>query len=242
MTTETFADAFKKNVSNTMKLFQDSTTAIIDVQAKQVEFASNLYTQALDTFESINKNNLGNSFDSPEKMIEIIKKNFESISNLSKSTLKTALELGNRTFSTAFSKQVIDKISETYSKQAEEIAVFNQKYFDIMSKKFDTTAPFFNYSLMEKLKKDFDANIEFSKEQLHSIIDSYNKITNPSFESNKFFLNEISKQIDTMVDTNLRLWSELMSEFNFKTTETSNTNTNFKKTRSNSESKIQTAS
>lgn len=241
MTPETFAETFKKSMSNTMKSFQDTTAIVLDAHAKHLSFMNDICTQSLHTFQDINKSNSVNSFNSPEKVIDMIKNNFECISNLSKSTLKTALEFGKQASSPTISKQTTDNIIETYTKQAENMVALNQKFFDAMTKQGDTDKFFFNSTIMEKSKKDFDANVELSKEQLHSIIDSYNKVTNPSFESNKSFLNNISKQIDTMFDANLKLWSELMGTTAQKNSEPepNHMNGNFNK-KGRTESKLQT--
>lgn len=245
MTTETFSDTFKRSVNNTMKSFQDTTATVLDAHVKNLAFMNDICTQSLNTFQDMNKSNSVNAFTSPEKIMDMLRSNFERISNLSKSTLKTALEFGKQSASPAISKQTTDNIIETYNRQAENMVAFNQKYFDAITQHGDSDKSFFNSKLMEKSKRDFDANVELSKEQLHSIIDSYNKITNPSFESHKSFLNNISKQIDTMFDSNLKMWSDLMGSTAQKDQEpepnhmNNHTNGNFNK-KARTETKLHT--
>jgi hypothetical protein len=235
MKTENFTEAFKNNVNNTIKLFQDSTMAIIEAQSKQIEFASEICTKAVNSFESFNKTNFDGSFGTPEKIIETIQKNFENMSNMTKATLKTAFDFGKQTSSSTFSKEIMDTIIESYSKQTENIASFNQKYFDAVNKQFNATKQFFNSSLTEKLKKDFDSNLELSKEQLHAIIDSYNKITNPSSETNQSFFKKLNEQLDTMVNVNLKLWSDLIGAYS--DSESGRTDANFAKNVANNAQK-----
>lgn len=232
MAPENFAQTFKQNVSNAMKLFQDSTKAIIEAQSKQIEFTSGIYTKSVEAFDNLNKNNVNDSFGTPEKVTETIQKNFESISNLYKETLKGTMEYIKQANQVLFSKKAFDEIIENYTKQVKDIASFSQKYVDVVSKQANqanTTKPFFNSDLTEKFKKNFDANVELLKEQMRSMVNSYSRVTNPSFEATEIFFNKLNEQVETSLNANLKLWSNLINTDNAKKTEAKNGNGIFNK-------------
>ena len=49
MTTDNFAEKFLKNVSDTMKMFQDSTKEIIEAQSKQIALTNEICTKTVKT-------------------------------------------------------------------------------------------------------------------------------------------------------------------------------------------------
>ena len=188
MTTEKFTDAtetFKKNVSETMKWLQDTTATIIETQNKQMKSASDIYNKTMNTaFAGINKDNFSSSFGVSEKVAEILQKNIETITNMSKATMKTAMDFGKQATSETFSKDSTSKIVESYKKQVEEITAFNKKSFESLTKQFDTTNTT-TAEWTEKWKNEFETTVATSKEKIQSIVDSYTKLATPSFESKK---------------------------------------------------------
>jgi hypothetical protein len=237
MTTEKFtetAETLKKNVTNTMKWLQDTTSTIIETQSKQMKSASEMYSKVMTaTLEGITKDNFSTSFQWSETMVEVLKKNIEAISEMSKTTMKTATEFGKQTSTETFSKETMTKIIDTYKKQVEEITTFNKKSFETITKQFDltnTTTPFTTYA--EKFKKEFEANVETSKEKVQTIVDSYKKIATPSTEANKELFNKLNTEINTSVNSNLKIWSDLLNTYSAKGFETPNM-TEFFKTASN---------
>ena len=70
---ENFAELFKKNMSDTIKLFQDTTKKVIDTQSKQLEFTTEIYKKSIATLENFNKNSF-NDFFTPEKALNTIQK------------------------------------------------------------------------------------------------------------------------------------------------------------------------
>jgi len=245
MATEKFSEAtetFKKSVNDTMKWLQDTTATIIETQNKQMKSASEMYSKAMSsTLEGINKDNFKNSFGWSETVVEILKKNIETISDMSKASMKTAMEFGKQNGSETFSKEKVATIIESYKKQVEEIIAFNKKSFDNITKQFETTKTSFT-PLAEKFKKEFESTIASSKEKIQSIIDSYSKIANPSVEANKDIFNKLKDQMNANFNTNLKFWSELTNAYGTKNFETKNVADFFKNnafTGSNGSSKKQ---
>ncbi len=225
--TET-AETFKKNVSDTMKWLQDTTATIIETQNKQMKSASEMYSKAINmTLEGMNKDNFNSSFGMSETMMEIFKKNIETISNMSKATMKTAMEFGKQTGADAFSKDKIATIVESYKKQVEEITALNKKSFDSITKQYDAAKASFA-PMAEKFKKEFDATMGTSKAKIQEIIDSYSKITKPSIEANKEMFSKLNKQMGASVSDNLKLWSDFMSAYTTKNSEAKNITDLFK--------------
>lgn len=242
MTTEKYtetAETFKKNVTDTMKWLQDTTATIIETQNKQMKSASEMYSKAINaTLEGINKDNFNSSFGWSETVMEILKKNIETISEMSKATMKTATEFGKQAGSETFSKGTTDKIIESYKKQAEDITAWNKKSFDMITKQFETTKT--SYSpWAEKFKKEFEASVASSKTNIQSIIDTYSKLTNPSVETNKNLFNKLNNQMNANINANLKFWSELTSEYSDKSSEIAKSTAEFlkKSTLKNDDSK-----
>lgn len=225
MTTEKIketAETFEKNVNNTVKWLQDITSTIIETQNKQMKSASDMYNKAINTtLGGINKDNFNSSFGLSETMVEVLQKNIESISNMSKAAIKTAMDFGKQTSSETFSKEKMTSIIESYKKQAEEITSWNKKSFETFTKQFDTTKASLT-PWTEKFKNEFEANVQSSKEKTKSIVDSYKKLATPSIEANKELFNKLNSQITDSVNANLKLWSELMSKYGTKGFETKN--------------------
>lgn len=225
MTTEkNFTEAtetFKKNVTDSMKWFQDTTATIIETQNKQMKLASEMYSKAINaTIEGVNKDNFNTSFGWSETIVELLKKNILTITEMSKSSMKTAADFGKQASSENFSKETASKLIETYKKQAEEIAAWNKKSFETLTSQFETTKTSYT-PFVEKYKKEYEATFVKSKDKVQSIVDTYSKFANPSVESNKELFSKLNSQMNDNFNTNLKFWSDLTSEYNLNTTETS---------------------
>ncbi len=242
MTTQKFtetAETFKKNVSDSMKWLQDTTATIIETQNKQMKSASEMYSKAMNaTLEGINKENFSSSFGVSETVVEILKKNIETISDMSKVTMKTAMEFGKQAGADAFSKEKMASIVESYQKQVEEITALNKKSFDSITKQYDASKASFG-PMTEKFKKEFETTIKTSQDKVQGIIDSYTKIAKPSVEANKEMFNKLNKQINASVSDNLKLWSDYMTAYTTKISETKNVADFFKTKSSNGSPKKQ---
>lgn len=225
MTTEKFTDAtetFKKNVSDTMKWLQDTTATIIETQNKQMKTASDIYNKTMNTaFAGINKDNFSSSFGVSEKVAEILQKNIETITSMSKATMKTAMDFGKQASSETFSKDSTAKIVESYKKQVEEITAYNKKSFEALTKQFDSTKTT-TAEWTEKWKKEFETTVATSKEKIQSIVDTYTKVATPSVETNKELFNKLNDQMNTNFNANLKFWSDLTNAYNTKGFETKN--------------------
>ena len=225
MTTEkNFTEAtetFKKNVTDSMKWFQDTTATIIETHNKQMKLASEMYSKAINaTIAGVNKDNFNTSFGWSETIVELLKKNILTITEMSKSSMKTAADFGKQASSENFSKETASKLIETYKKQAEEIAAWNKKSFETLTSQFETTKTSYT-PFVEKYKKEYEATFVKSKDKVQSIVDTYSKFANPSVESNKELFSKLNSQMNDNFNTNLKFWSDLTSEYNLNTTETS---------------------
>jgi ribosomal protein S17E len=225
MTTEKFTEAteaFKKNVNDTMKWLQGTTATILETQNKQMKSASDIYNKAMNTaFAGINKDNFSSSFGVSEKVAELLQKNIDTITNMSKATMKTAMDFGKQASSDTFSKESTTKIIESYKKQVEEIVAFNKKSFETWTKQFDTTKAS-SAELAEKFKKEFESTAASSKEKIQSIIDSYSKVAKPTVETSKEMFDKLNSQMNDNFNTNLKFWSELTNAYSTKNFETKN--------------------
>ncbi|HEY4797781.1 MAG TPA: hypothetical protein VII99_01780 [Bacteroidia bacterium] len=212
------SETFTKNVNDAMKWFQSSNATMIDAYTKQMEFATDICNKALNTatefwnpaFDQSLKYDFKNTLDVQKKMMEIVQKNIQSISDVSKSTLGQIIELGKKNNSADLSKETFKKIFDSFTKQADAITSFNENYFESINKQFGD-AKKLNTPFIENLKKEFEANIELSKKELDVIIDSYKKLAKPSMEANMKMMDEMNSQMNSAINTNMKLWSELIN-------------------------------
>jgi len=211
-------ETIRKNVNDAMKWFQNTNAIVIEAYTKQMEFAADLCNKSLNTaaelwnpaFDKSFKPDFKSTLEMQEKLISIVRSNIENIIAASKTTMNQIIELGKQHDTAEYSKETMKKIIESYSKQAEAITSFNQKYFDSIKKQFnaakDAGAPF-----LENIKKEFETNLALSKKELETIIASYKKLANPTLEANKKMMNEMNAQMSNAINNNIKLWSELIN-------------------------------
>src|ERR1035437_4090879 len=139
MTTKNFtegAETLNKNVNDAMKWFQDTTSAIMETQSKQLEYANDMYSQMVNNYlGEIKKDNFNNSFDTSKKIMDMMQKNVESFIKASNEAMKTIMEFGKQTDS----KDVLKTMTETFSKQIDTITNVNKNTFDTLSKQFNVS-------------------------------------------------------------------------------------------------------
>lgn len=207
------AETFNDNVGNTMKWMQDSAALFLETQNKQLKFATDMYSQAINTsFENFSKGNFGNAFETSEKLAEMIQKNIESISKQSEENMKTIMEVSTKVNSELFSKEAMNQIIETYRKNAEAITSFNQNSFDALMKQSELAKQFIK-PLTENFKTEFETNIQLFNETVKEMMGSFSNLTNPSFETNKNIFGELTNKMQTIFKSNLKSWTDLMSNY-----------------------------
>lgn len=245
MTNEKFttaAETFTKNVNDTMKWLQDATATVLETQTKQVKAASEVYNKVITTaWANLNTDNYKTVWGISETMMEIYQKNIETITNLYKTSMKTAWEYGKQTDAEKFSKETLTKIADAYKTQLEDITSFNKKSFETLSKQFATsTTEAWWTSSSEKFKTELEKTVATSKEKVKETIDWYNKLVTPSLDTNKELFEKLNSQINTGLTENQKLWSDYMNSYSAKFSdvktpadflkETWNTTTSKKKT------------
>lgn len=213
MTTKNFtegAETLTKNVNDAMKWFQDTTSAIMETQSKQMELAHETYSKIVNNyFGEIKKENFQDSLDTTKKMMDVMQKNVESFIKSSNDAVKTIVEFGKQ----IDPEDILKTLTETFSKQIDMITTVNKNTFDTLSKQFNVSKTAFNPEF-EKSKKEFEANFKLSKETMQEIVDSYAKIKPQTMEANKKMQDDLNKNMNTMAENNFKLWSELLNNYN----------------------------
>lgn len=96
------------------------------------------------------------------------------------------------------SDDVIDTIIESHMRRTNRIAEYHRKNLEALNKAYATDN--MNYEDFLKLsEKNFEESIEQSNQDMKKIVDVYNKNLNLSVNFNKTFSKNINTQIDTMV-------------------------------------------
>lgn len=220
-------EALNKNIKSMMKWFQDTTLEMLETQNKQLKATNELYSKSLNNcFEDIKKNDFTRPFNMPKEMIEMMQKNTKDFVINSNAAIKKMIDFGQKQNSGSFSTDFLNKMSETFNKQVEAITEANQNYFDNFYKQVDTST--FSPSF-DKLKTAFETNFKSSKKTMQDIVDSYSKQNHPTTEANKKMMDDLNKNMTTMAENNLKLWSELLNKTPKPNAEkeSSNNNPNF---------------
>lgn len=208
------AEEMNKDVENAMKWFQDTTSAIMETQNKQMEFANDMYSQMVNNYlGEIKMDSFDTSFDLPKKMMDKMQKNTESFIETAKTGMKTFMDYSKQTDSMNFSKDILKTMTENFNNQLDLITKVNKNSFDALSKQFNSSKTTFTPAF-EKSKKEIEANFKKSKEAMQEIVDSYSKLKTPSIEANKKMLDDLNKNMNAMAQNNFKLWTELLNNYN----------------------------
>jgi len=223
-TTDTFnknvnetRETFSKNVNNATDWLSKSTAMMGEVYQKQFELSMGVYNEVINsTFLNTAKNN-HNRLDLFEKNVNLMRDNFEKNQESFKEILHTMMS--------SFSKQqvnpregmgmtsdLVSLVMDTYARQMQMISNFNLKYFNTLNKQFNPS----NMNLTEvydKVQSKLRDTFESSKERIRSAAESYSNETRNVAGSNSGLLGEINKQVNSMVNTNLKYWSEFLEDF-----------------------------
>jgi hypothetical protein len=210
-------ELFRKQVENSMKIFQESAASVAQAYGKQAELVSNLYSRALETSLGLNKGGVSNSSQVAEKMNELMQKSMDNFSRLSKTSMDTILEYGKQHGNGSFSKEKLHSIVKNYTEQAEAISQMNKKYLESVNKQFSTVKSSIS-PLLARVKKDVEHNYETSKESMASLSDTFGKTYEETTESSKEFMSELNTRMNSMITNNMKIWSDLFSALENKET------------------------
>ncbi len=210
--TET-TEGFKKNVTESMKWFQDRTKKIIETQSKQIELASKIWSKVINRGVGVfNKEDSTGPFGWSEIIVELLKTNILTITEMSKYYIKTDADFGKKT-SSENSKEMVREIIEGYKKQAEEINAWNKKSFETLKSQFEKSGKS-NSLFLEGYKRDYETMVVKSKDKFQSIIDTWSESkTANSVESNRELWSKLNSQMNDNFNTNLKFWSDLTTEY-----------------------------
>lgn len=211
--TET-TEGFKKNVTDSMKWFQDTTKTIIETQSKQIELASEIWSKVINRGVVLfNKEDSTRPFGWSEIIVELLKTNILTITEMSKSSIKTATDFGKKKSSENLSKEMGREVIEEYKKQAEEINAWNKKSFETLTSQFEKSGKS-NSLFLEGYKRDYETMVVKSKDKFQSIIDTWSESkTANSVESNRELWSKLNSQMNDNFNTNLKFWSDLTTEY-----------------------------
>jgi hypothetical protein len=232
MTKEKFqegAEAFQKTIGDSMKWFQETTKMAADTYSKQIEYASDLFNTSLKNgLGKLDQEIAGTAKSMMNELNEITRKNLESVSSLSKTTLDNFTKFGKEAETATFSKEKINQLFESYQKEAGKIGELNKKFADSCSKQFATTNTF-TTDLTEKLKNEFEKNTASAKASFNSFKDTFSKEESTSAKTGLTFFNDLNKELSTLVNQNLKVWSDCMSKVNIDTKTVAPTNGSVKR-------------
>ncbi len=201
-------NSFQKHVENSIKMFQDTASSVAKAYENQLDFATKLYNNALDNTMNIKPGAMISPVRISEILNEIMQKSLESLSQISKSSFETIQQFGNRNAYPAFCEEKINAIVQTYIKQAESISTMNQKYIDTLSAQFASTQDAFA-PMLTKVAKDVETNLESSRAAMQNTSEQYLKNLNETVKTGKEFLGSLDSQLNSMITSNLKLWSGL---------------------------------
>ena len=204
--------AFNNNVNNTAQWFQESMALFIETQSKQVQFAIEVYNNAITaSFAHFSKGSFGLAFNPYEKMNELFQRNMEILTKLSEENIKAMIEFGTYYNSSSFSKETLEQAMEIYHKQAEAIAVFNQNAYTSLLKQSELSKSFFQ-PFTENMKEQFDSNMQKYNENIQNIAGTFTGISNPTYDAGKNIFSEMTHQMQNVFNNNMKIWSDFMNK------------------------------
>jgi|GEM_PF-2584592 hypothetical protein len=216
-------ELFRKQVENSMKIFQESAASVAQAYGKQAELVSNLYSRTLETSLGLNKGGAGNASQIAEKMNDLMQKSMDNFSRLSKTSMDSILEYGKQNGNNgAFSKEKLSSIVHNYTEQAEAISQMNKKYLESVNKQFSTVKSSIS-PLLDRVKKEVEHNFTTSKESMSSLSDTFGKTYQETTESSKEFMTELNSRMNTMITNNMKIWSDLFTALESKESEPAKT-------------------
>jgi hypothetical protein len=124
-------------------------------------------------------------------------------------TQKTADEYSKHMNLTG-SKEKMDALLETFKKEVRQMEEFNKKITESLTAQFKTASASTG-ELTEKLKKEFEKNMESAKTSFHAFEETVKKQAAPAASAGMDLLNGLHKEVDQMVKQNMKLWSDFMN-------------------------------
>jgi ribosomal protein S17E len=207
MKNEKSTETINESIENSMKWFQESAAAMTQTYDKQIEFAKNLYGKAFESTLEANKGKVGDTHG----ITEMLTKNMENFMKFTRTSLESAMHLGQQNNSPVFSKQNSEALISNYTEQMESVRALTEKQFDYFKKEFNALKSVLN-PIIEKSKEDLEANFESSKETLKTISDLYFTRMHDSMEANKELLAELNTHMSKMMERNNKIWTDLLHQ------------------------------
>jgi hypothetical protein len=210
-------EAFSKNVNNATDWLSKSTAMMGEVYQKQFELSMGIYNEVINsTFLNSARNN-HNRLELFEKNVGLMRDNFEKNQESFKEILHTMMNSFNKQQMNpregmGMGSDLVGLVMDTYARQMQMISNFNLKYFNTINKQFNPS----NMNLTEvydKVQSKLRDTFESSKERIRSAAESYSNETRNVAGSNTGLLGEINKQVNSMVNSNLKYWSEFLEDF-----------------------------
>jgi hypothetical protein len=206
------AESFQKTMNDSMKWFQETTKMAADAYLKQVESASAIVNSSLNKgFGVLGKEMTEKATKLMSEMKEITRKNLDSVASISKTTLENFTKFSKQKGPEAFSKENMSELFESYVKEAKTIEEFNKKFADSIQGQFTETTNQ-GQEVTAKLKKDFEKSFQSTQESFNTFRESFTKQTDTQGKSALEAFTGLNKELTSMVNQNMKLWSDFMNQ------------------------------
>ncbi len=191
-TTKTNNEAPNEGAKVIEKLFNDNTTAMMDIYKKQMDSSVSLYNNLFNSSMS-NSNGFDQNSGIPNMFadMDMTKWFTNPFSNLSENNLQN---------------QLLKSIDKTM-KQVMEL---NQKFLSSFTNGIQSKGTN-SESMSEEYKKLLEDRLKDSKEMLNTITEAFNKQLESSLENNKKTMEEITNQFSLTMTQNQKLWADMLN-------------------------------
>lgn len=207
------AEAFNENVNTSMKWFQDSTALIFETQSKQMKFATDMYTNLLNSyFGNFESKSFNNSAFGTEKMTEMIAINVDHISKMAEENLRILNEFSTQANSSLFVKESMEKLIDYYKKQIEMMTAFNQNAIGAFMKETEISNAFMK-PFSENLRNEFGLTTQLVNEGFKDMIANFTNMSNPSYGTSQKFVGDMTNQIQAAFKNSIGLWAEILNNY-----------------------------
>jgi len=191
-TTKTNNESLNEGAKVIEKLFNDSSTAMMDIYKKQMDFAtgfySNLFNSSMSNINGFGQNSgISNMFAN----MDMSKWFTNPTADLSANNLQNTLLV-------------------SMDKTMKQVMEINQKILSAFTNGIQSNGAT-SESMSEEYKKLLEARLKDSKEMVNTITEAFNKQLESSLITNKKTMEEITNQFSLAMKQNQKLWADMLN-------------------------------
>ncbi len=211
MKTENISETVEETITSTNKLFSESFSSMLEVYRKQMEFSYDMFNNFLNPLKS-EKNNPGINTDMFTSGTELLKKNIENMTELSRKMMLPFMNLysGKRS-GREDGEDITGSVLNAYKLQMKQIADINQKFFKTFNETFKTTKVDSDH-LYNSFRESTERNMRIAEDEIKRAMNTFIAVSDQSSKDFQKMIETSNKQIEMLTKNNMNLWSDLLKK------------------------------